>query len=479
MDAGEQADREPLVSVIVPVHDAEAHLRRCVRSVLEQDLADLELILVDDGSSDGSGAICDEFAAEDPRVRVIHQPNAGVSCARNAALDRARGTYLQFVDADDWLVPEATRLMVAAARDNDCDMVVTDFYRVVDKRASHKGSIDADRALTRTEYADCMMENPADYYFGALWNKLFRRDLIERHRLRMDPELDWCEDFIFNMEYIVHAARIFPLRVPLYYYVKTKGSLVAQSMTPVRIVRMKLGVLEYYDDFFRRVYDEDDYEARRGAIRRFLIEVPHDDGAPPASRTTKRLGRERVRAFITPATERNPLASAYFARKLVDRALSIVAERFDLDLRDVRALAFLHFADGPVSPAELADFLDLTGVTCASVLSKLASRKLVRVSAHLAALLAGAADASGSPDARARVAGPWGGAGADDGDAGAERPVLEIRMAPDAAPIEDAIEQRFEDVRARFAAGLDEQERSTFAALLERVTANAREPFES
>lgn len=100
---------KPMVSVIVPVYNAEQTIRRCVASILDQQFTDLELLLVDDGSTDGSGAICDEFAARDARVTAIHQKNAGVSAARNHALDLAQGVYLQFLDSDDWITPDATR----------------------------------------------------------------------------------------------------------------------------------------------------------------------------------------------------------------------------------------------------------------------------------------------------------------------------------------------------------------------------------
>lgn len=122
---------KPMVSVIVPVYNAEQTIRRCVASILDQQFTDLELLLVDDGSTDGSGAICDEFAARDARVTAIHQKNAGVSAARNHALDLAQGVYLQFLDSDDWITPDATRSLVRAAEAHRCDLVIADFYRVV------------------------------------------------------------------------------------------------------------------------------------------------------------------------------------------------------------------------------------------------------------------------------------------------------------------------------------------------------------
>ena len=109
---------KPIVSIIVPVYNAEKFLNRCVDSILGQEYKDFELILVDDGSRDMSGSICDAYAKTDERVVVIHKENSGVSDTRNQGIERAKGTYLQFVDSDDWLTPDATKLMVRAA-END------------------------------------------------------------------------------------------------------------------------------------------------------------------------------------------------------------------------------------------------------------------------------------------------------------------------------------------------------------------------
>ena len=195
---------KPMVSIIVPVYNAEKTIRRCVDSILNQEYTDFELILVDDGSTDLSGIICDEYASEDKRVHVIHKENTGVSDSRNLALDAARGTYLQFLDADDWITPNATRLFLETALRYQCDMVISDFYRVVGERVSHKGAIEEDGLLTKAEFAAQMMENPADFYYGVLWNKFYRRDIVEKQKLRMDTSISWCEDFMFNLEYIRH-----------------------------------------------------------------------------------------------------------------------------------------------------------------------------------------------------------------------------------------------------------------------------------
>ena len=208
---------KPTVSIIVPIYNVEKYIRRCIDSVLSQEYTDFELILADDGSKDNSGDICDEYAAKDSRVRVIHKENTGVSDTRNVAISQATGTYLQFLDSDDWITPDATKLLVRAATEHHCDLVISDFYRVVGERVSHKGDIEDDGVLTREEFAEHMMENPADFYYGVLWNKLYRRDLVEKYNLRMDESVSWCEDFLFNLEYILHAEVFYALQAPIYY----------------------------------------------------------------------------------------------------------------------------------------------------------------------------------------------------------------------------------------------------------------------
>ncbi len=154
----------PTVSIIVPAYNAEATLRRCVDSILTQEYTDFELIAADDGSTDATPAILDGYAARDSRVRVLHKPNTGVSDTRNQAIAQARGVYLQFLDSDDWITSDATKLLVRAAREHKCDLVVSDFYRVAGDRVSRKGDIDDAGVLSREEYAAHMMKNPADFY---------------------------------------------------------------------------------------------------------------------------------------------------------------------------------------------------------------------------------------------------------------------------------------------------------------------------
>ena len=368
----------PKVSIIVPVYNAEKALRRCVDSILNQDYTDFELILADDGSTDGSPAILDAYAAADGRVHVIHKKNTGVSDTRNQALAMARGEYIQFADADDWLVPEATGAFVRAAASSGAGLVISDFYRVVGNRTSLKGSIDTDGLITREEYAENMSKSPADFYYGVLWNKLFRRDVIERYSLRMDENLQWCEDFIFDMEYILHIERIYVLRVPLYYYVKTEGSLISKGMNMPDIVRMKLNVIEYYTGFYKNIYTAADYAIKRPIIYGFLLDFAHDDSAIPGLPGTKRLGEERTKAshevVVDDLWTRN-----YYESRLLERNFRSVAQQTGLDLKEVRILAYLRHIGGIDSFRELAEFIGITQIMLYAYLERLSFRKLIEL----------------------------------------------------------------------------------------------------
>ena len=368
------------VSIIVPVYNAQRTVARCIDSILGQEYTDFELLLVDDGSTDSSGAICDEYAARDSRIRVFHKENTGVSDSRNFAIDRARGTYLQFLDSDDWITPDATSSLVRAAESGPCDMVISDFYRVVGDRVSQKGDIDEDGVMTRVDYSSHMMENPADFYYGVLWNKLYRRSIIEAHHLRMNPEISWCEDFMFNLEYIRYAETFRAIQIPIYYYVKTKGSLVSQSMSISRVVKMKLTVFEYYHRFFKTVLDEEEYEKSRLKVYRFLLDAAGDGSVPPAVHpNSRKLGDERMQVSPYILEGEGVLYDAFRERKLLDRYLETAALKNDLSLPDAKLLLALWELDFLPTRREAADFANLSRGTVSLSLQKLTGRGFIKI----------------------------------------------------------------------------------------------------
>lgn len=377
---GEEELMRPMVSIIVPIYNAEQYLRRCVDSILNQEYTDFELLLVNDGSTDASGDICEEYGDRDPRVIVIQKENTGVSDSRNRALDRARGKYLQFLDSDDWITPDATRLFVRAAEEYGCDMVISDFYRVVGERLSTKGDIEEEGVLTREEFAAHMMENPADFYYGVLWNKLYRRDIVEEHNLRMDTDINWCEDFMFNLEYIRYAKVFYALHAPIYYYVKRKGSLASQGINISKTVKMKLNVFEYYNNFYKHVLEEEDYEKNRLQVYRFFIDAAGDGTVPPSILPgSKKLGDERV--FVnTEILQAEGLAGEdYRKRKLLEHYLEPVALKGDLKVMDVRLLLCLCEKHEWDSRRELADFAGISRTNLTSGLQRLTMKGFLKV----------------------------------------------------------------------------------------------------
>ena len=370
----------PMVSIVVPIYNAENYLRRCVDSILNQEYTDFELLLVNDGSTDASGDICEEYGDQDPRVIVIQKENTGVSDSRNRALDRARGKYLQFLDSDDWITPDATRLFVRAAEEYGCDMVISDFYRVVGERLSTKGDIEEEGVLTREEFAAHMMENPADFYYGVLWNKLYRRDIVEEHNLRMDTDINWCEDFMFNLEYIRYAKVFYALHAPIYYYVKRKGSLASQGINISKTVKMKLNVFEYYNNFYKHVLEEEDYEKNRLQVYRFFIDAAGDGTVPPSILPgSKKLGDERVFVNTEILQAEGPAGEDYRKRKLLEHYLEPVALKGDLKVMDVRLLLCLCEKHEWDSRRELADFAGISRTNLTSGLQRLTMKGFLKV----------------------------------------------------------------------------------------------------
>ena len=264
---------QPLVSIIVPVYNAEIYLGPCLESLRSQTWPDLEIILVNDGSTDGSGQLCAAAARVDGRIRFLDRPNGGVSAARNAALAAAKGDYLQFSDSDDLLTPDATETLVRAAQVTGADLVISHFFRVDGEKQAQRGHIKGERLLTRQEFAQEMVKAPANYYYGALWNKLYRRSIVEKQGLRFAEDVTWSEDFLFNLEYIRHVRLVAAVPKPLYYYHKRPGSLITSQATLRKVIRMKRDTFDYYKNLYQ---DLDLYDEQKARVYRYLISTATD-----------------------------------------------------------------------------------------------------------------------------------------------------------------------------------------------------------
>ena len=225
----------PTLSVIVPVYNTEKYLRACIDSILVQTFADFELILVDDGSVDGSGAICDEYARKDLRIHVIHQQNGGVTKARKSGVRSASGMYFGFVDSDDWIHPEMFARMVEKCVETGADIAVCDVYLEYGTRTESVPSLAEEGFYNKTElretiYPTMLMNVPfrRPGILGSLCNKLFHRKVLDRVFWQVDDSYIYAEDALFSYAALLESNSIFVLRKQLYYYRQHSESAMHQ-----------------------------------------------------------------------------------------------------------------------------------------------------------------------------------------------------------------------------------------------------------
>ena len=202
-------------SVVIPIYNAGNTLKRCVDSILVQDCSDVEIILVNDGSKDGSGEICEEYAGKHPNVHYISQQNAGVSAARNAGLDIAQGEFILFVDSDDYVADRLLSLLPEMLASHPADLLQFSY-------ASVKGGQITEHRLTPHDYSGEEMEKTlqqaiCDKSLNAPWAKVYRRNLIEEHHIRFPLGISIAEDRLFNMEYALYAQSYTTLDTVGYY----------------------------------------------------------------------------------------------------------------------------------------------------------------------------------------------------------------------------------------------------------------------
>ena len=259
----------PLVSIIVPIYNSAMDMVPCLESIKRQRYENLEVLLVNDGSSDASLEICRMYARLDPRVIIINKENTGVSGTRNVAIERAKGKYLQFVDSDDQLDPNATRLLVEAAEETGADLVICNYCSVLpDGKTTVHGFMQPYTKMDKAQFARCLMEEPASFYYGVMWNKLYRADLVRAHTdVRCSEEMTWSEDLYFNLTYIRYAERFFALTAPIYNYYDTPGSAV--HLTKVRTaITARTALFSYYKELYEQLGL---YEENKLQIFKYLI----------------------------------------------------------------------------------------------------------------------------------------------------------------------------------------------------------------
>lgn len=206
----------PKISVIVPVYNVEKYLNRCVDSILNQTFEDFELILVNDGSPDNCGNICDEYAQKDNRVKVIHKKNGGVSSARNVGIDIAQGEYIMFVDSDDWINENMLNDMYNMP---DSDMKVSSI-RMIGKDNSTEYIIDTKMYTQEDLLIGFFSEAFPIICFCGPCCKLYKKDIIFNNAVRFNEDMSLGEDTYFNLNYIKHCKSIYTSEQIYYYYMR-------------------------------------------------------------------------------------------------------------------------------------------------------------------------------------------------------------------------------------------------------------------
>ena len=285
---------QPLVSIILPVYNAQNHLARCVGSICAQTYRNIEIIILNDGSKDQSLPVCEEFRQKDPRILLVDKANSGVSDTRNLGLKLASGKYVEFVDSDDYLDPDFTERLVAAAEENEADFVIGPYKMVIpagaskpeqvlDKIQDELGVMSVARPPEVREYgflpagvydkdtfALRLMDKPASYFYSVLWNKLYRRDILTGNDIQFVSEMRWAEDLVFNLRYIQYAERFVAIDKPGYYYVQNPQSICHTQINAATIVQNKLQVFRYYKDLYTRLGI---YEEVRPQLYKFLVDI--------------------------------------------------------------------------------------------------------------------------------------------------------------------------------------------------------------
>lgn len=242
----------PFFSVIIPVYNTEDYLERCIQSFLKQKFKDYEMILVNDGSTDSSGAICDNYAAEYSHIRVVHKKNGGLSSARNAGTQEALGEYIWWVDADDWVDENSLAMLYDAAKKTRADFVKFNYVRVINREKTecfsnalpglYRGSAEKEGLLQKA------LLQPANYSLSACFH-IYRRQFLKDEQLSFISEREiGSEDYLLNLQALLVADSIFVINRSFYYYELRMGSLTQRHKedSPLKYTELYKQLCEFY-----------------------------------------------------------------------------------------------------------------------------------------------------------------------------------------------------------------------------------------
>ena len=200
-----------MISIIVPIYNVEVYIRECIDSILAQTYPDFELILVDDGSPDSCGRICDDYAKGDNRIKVVHKVNGGLTSARNAGLEVAKGEWIMHVDGDDWIESDMIESLIEAAQATGADLVVGDFTKYGPCAGYYK-------LPTWSSDKRDSMSNYIAYMMTTIWGSIAKRSLYADHSLKSPEGISYCEDFHLIVRLCHFAKKVVNVHRPFYHY---------------------------------------------------------------------------------------------------------------------------------------------------------------------------------------------------------------------------------------------------------------------
>ena len=257
------AQSEPMVSVVIPAYNVTKTLQRLLECLLNQTWQNLQIILVDDGSEDGTVLMAREAAEKDPRLTVVTQGNLGISYARNAGLALCEGKYIRFIDADDTLPLDSIERMVRRAEKDGSELVIGGYDQYFGERRSFHNLAGRDDTVPCDDMMRHLCDHANSYFYGVLWNKLFLREIAEKQNCRFQENLTWGEDFAFVMDYLAGVSRVSFMKDSLYDYRRSANSTSIRQVLdcvkhPAENTRIKGDLYRHLKDMYRarELYDK-------------------------------------------------------------------------------------------------------------------------------------------------------------------------------------------------------------------------------
>ena len=212
-------NKTPLISVIVPAYNAEKTIEKCVNSILKSTYNNIEVVVVNDGSSDNTWDVCKRLNKEDNRVIILNKKNGGVSVARNEGIRICRGEQICFVDSDDYISNDMIMELYKRKEKDDSQLSICEYYYVYDEGKKEKVEMyESDSIESREKYFINMSHNLHSLFYGVLWNKMYDAKIIRKYSIQFRKNVDLGEDVIFNLDYISRANQISIIAKPFYYY---------------------------------------------------------------------------------------------------------------------------------------------------------------------------------------------------------------------------------------------------------------------